>query len=59
MAQPPDFHLKLLIGDLAAQIAILRAEVEKLREQLATAAPDDTLPRAEVRPFPERDLSTG
>jgi len=59
MSQPADFHFKLLVGDLAAQIAILRAEVEKLREQLATAAPDDTLPRAEVRPFPEHDLSSG
>jgi len=53
MAQPPDYHLKLLIGDLTAQIAILRAENERLREQLPQLqVPDDHLPRSDVRPFP-------
>jgi hypothetical protein len=58
MAQPADVHLKLLIGDLAVQLAVARADVERLKEQIA-ATPDDQLPTADVRPFPERSESTG
>jgi hypothetical protein len=58
MAQPADVHLKLLIGDLAVQLAVARAEIERLTEQVV-AAPDDHVPMAEVRPFPDRQDSTG
>jgi len=34
MANSPDHYMKLLVGELTAQIAILRAENETLREQL-------------------------
>jgi len=56
MAQPPDFHLKLLIGDLAAQLAILRADLERTTEDLAAAraaleAAGLSLPDSRIRPF--------
>jgi len=48
MAQPAEFHLKLLIGDLALQLAIVRAELERAKEELA-AQQSETSDR--VRPF--------
>lgn len=42
MAQPPDFYMKQLVGEYAAQIAILRAENEALREQLAATTKTTT-----------------
>jgi uncharacterized small protein (DUF1192 family) len=35
IALTPDYYMKLLAGELTAQIAILRAENDALREQLA------------------------
>ncbi len=37
MANPADYHLKLLIGDLAARLAIVLAENERLQEELSSA----------------------
>lgn len=46
MANTPEHYLKLLVGDLAAQIAFLRAENEALREQLALRPPVVMVPTA-------------
>lgn len=35
MANPAEYHLKLLIGDLAARLAIVLAENERLAEENA------------------------
>jgi hypothetical protein len=54
MAHPPDYHMKLLVGDLVAQIVMLRAENEALHEQLATLQPLESETSAEgsnIRPF--------
>ncbi len=40
MANPADYHLKLLIGDLAARLAIVIAENEQLKEALTIAKAD-------------------
>ncbi len=37
MANPADYHLKLIIGDLTARLAIVLAENERLQEELAAA----------------------
>lgn len=37
MANGPDFHIKLIIGDLVGQLACARADNEALREELAAA----------------------
>jgi len=39
MPNPPDHHLKLLIGDLVVKLALVSAENEALREQLAAQTP--------------------
>ncbi len=38
MANTPDFHLKLIIGDLVLTVSRQAAEIETLREALAKAA---------------------
>ena len=35
MAHEPDYHLKLIVGDLTTRLAILLAENERLQEELA------------------------
>ena len=36
MAHEPDYHLKLIIGDLTTRLAILSAELEKAQEEIAS-----------------------
>lgn len=36
MPNTPDHHLRLLIGDFAVQLAMVRAENDQLRETVAT-----------------------
>lgn len=46
MPNPPEYFLKLFIGDLAAQLALAQAEIERLREeidQLKTKPPTSRL----------------
>lgn len=49
MANGPDYHIKLLIGDLAGRLALVLAENEALREQLAAVPTQDppTAPKPE------------
>lgn len=44
MAQSPDTHYKLMFGEIAAQLALARAENEELRETIAVL--QAKLPRA-------------
>ncbi len=37
MANTPDFHLKLIIGDLVLTVSRQAAEIETLRDELAKA----------------------
>ncbi len=37
MANTPEFHLKLIIGDLTTRLAIVLAENERLQEELVAA----------------------
>ncbi len=47
MANTPDYYLKLLVGDLLVQLALIKAENDALREEIATLkAPRPEPPKA-------------
>lgn len=48
MANPLEFHVKVLMGDLVLQVAKLAADNEALREQLAAVTAErDALKKAQ------------
>lgn len=49
MANPVDYHAKLMIGDLVLTVAKLSAENEALREQVAAVLAENAQLKAEAQ----------